>query len=481
MTTRPVTLDVPQGAVANNTTVTLSKTEVTEIPQAFPIAGTAFTSSPASFAQPVTITIDFSAFNLPPADVDNLAVFKLANGQWIELTTTIQKPSSLAMAETNSLTSFVLARKVVRSKWTVIVFMNAANDLSQFSKLNFNQMEKVASNPDLRFVVQWKQAPELGFPTQFNGTRRYLVRHDETDQINSKILQEMGTAVDMGQVSTLRQFVNWTKQEFPADRYALIIWNHGNGWQRKPTDDDITRGVSYDDQTGHAIQTWELEQAMQGLGIEVLAFDASLMQMIEVAYEMRNQVPFIVGSEESPPGEGYPYDLVFAPWRDNPSASTRTLTKSFVDGMLAYPPYESRKITESVLDSSKLDGVAAACSTLATTLMAHPELSDQIKTARAQTKGFSVTSFRAYLDLIGFCQELSTLVTNPEVVAACQAVITATEDAIVWEGHNQVSAKSHGLSIDLSTSTQFSRVATSYQNLQWAMNTTWDEWLAVSP
>ncbi len=363
------------------------------------------------------------------------------------------------------------------------MFMNAANDLSTFSPLNMNQMERVAGNPDLRFVVQWKQSTDLTFPTRFNGTRRYLVKPDSSDAIVSTVVQEMGTGVDMGKVSTLRDFVTWAKAAYPSDRYALIIWNHGNGWSRAPLADEMTRGVSYDDQTGNAIQTWELSQATQGLNMDLLAFDASLMQMVEVAYEMRANVPYIVGSEESPPGEGYPYDLVFQSWRDNPSASTATLSKSFVDAMITNPPYASRKITQSVLESSRLQAVATAASTLATTLIAHPELGAEIRAARsaAQPYSSSSASSRQYYDMMGFADELSARVAAQDVKNACQGLKTALQAAIIWEGHNAQSPKSRGLAVDLSNSTQFAEKVTAYQRMQWATNTTWDEWLAVAP
>src|SRR5689334_22604707 len=46
-----------------------------------------------------------------------------------------------------------------RSRWTVLVYMNAANDLQPDSLLNVGQMASVGSDgTNLNFVVQWKQA-----------------------------------------------------------------------------------------------------------------------------------------------------------------------------------------------------------------------------------------------------------------------------------------------------------------------------------
>ena len=46
--------------------------------------------------------------------------------------------------------------------------------------------------------------------------------------------------------------------------------------------------------------------------VDVLAFDACLMQMAEVAYEVKDLADYVVGSEETEPGPGYPYDPFLA-------------------------------------------------------------------------------------------------------------------------------------------------------------------------
>jgi hypothetical protein len=249
----------------------------------------------------------------------------------------------------------------VRTRWTVLVYMNAASDLFTFSTLNMNQMERVAGNPEVRFVVQWKQSQSQYSQSSFDGTRRYVVTPELTDRIGSRLVQDMGVGVDMGDWRTLRAFIEWGTVRYPSDRTVLVVWSHGNGWRRRP-DEGMTRAVSYDDETGNAIQIWELRNALEGHRFDILAWDASLMQMLEVAYEVRDHAQLIAGSEESPPGEGYPYDRVFARFRDNPNATTEQLSKAFVDGMLENPIYGTRKITQSVIESARLPALALAAS-----------------------------------------------------------------------------------------------------------------------
>lgn len=374
-----------------------------------------------------------------------------------------------------------------RGKWTVMVYMNAANDLFTYSDLNVNQMERVASNPDVRFVVQWKQSRDAFPSSSFDGVRRYLVKPDTSSQVVSELVQSdlrdnNGNSLDMGNPQTLNDFVTWAKQNYPADRYVLVLWNHGNGWRRS-ANQQPGRAFSYDDQYGTAIQTWQIGQALNGHTVDILAWDCSLMQMIEVAYEARAHAQFIAGSEESPPGEGYPYDAVFQGFRDNPDATTSSLSRGFVDGMLNNPAYVTRKITQSVLRTDRLEAVATAVNDLAVALQADlPNLTTVIPTIRTQAQSYSPTSTRVFRDLVDICLRLeaSSAVNGPTKVAAAN-VRAAVANALVWEGHNANSANSNGLSIDFSGSGTFGSSAFDYRRMKFAQDTQWDEWLLVAP
>ncbi|MBX3095972.1 MAG: Ig-like domain-containing protein [Fimbriimonadaceae bacterium] len=377
---------------------------------------------------------------------------------------------------------------VQRTKWTVLVYLNAANDLFRASDLNVNQMESVANNPNVRFVVQWKQSKNNFASSSFDGVRRYLVTYDTTSNIASQLVQGnltdgVGNPLDMGDPQTLNDFVVWGKANYPADRYCLIIWNHGNGWKRGVDESYPTRGFSYDDESQNSIQTWEIDQALAGQTFDILAWDASLMQMTEVAYEARNHATFIVGSEESPPADGYPYDLVFAPWAANPDDTTFNLATKFVDGMLNYGPYATRKITQSVVESNKLPALATAVDTLALQLIANrSSLLTIWPQIRNQAQAYSDTPTRTYRDLIHICQLLNSNAGTPQSVkTAATNVIAAATTAIVDEGHNSNSSLSNGLAIDDSSASLFASLGSDYRMLKFANDTNWDEWLAQAP
>ncbi|MDI9635144.1 clostripain-related cysteine peptidase [Kamptonema cortianum] len=379
---------------------------------------------------------------------------------------------------------------VTQSEWTVMVYMNAANDLYQFSDRDMNEIERIAGNANVRFVVQWKQTKQVWSGSSFDGVRRYLAKPDQTSNIVSELIQSnltngSGQPLDMGSPQTLNDFITWAKTNYPAKRYALVLWNHGNGWRRSVREQEPTRAFSYDDQSGNSIQTWQMGQALTGHHFDIIAWDSSLMQMIEVAYEGRNFADYFVGSEESPPGDGYPYHLAFANMVNTPFASTSDITKSFVDGMLAqYPAGQGFKITQSVLDSTKLSALATALDVLGTELQIHgPAMPGVIQTVRANAQSYSPTFSRVYRDIVDVCLRLEAEPSVPgSVKAACANVRVAVANAVVWEGHNSNSPGSHGISIDFSSAGTFSGgTAFDYARLKFAQDTSWNEWLSIAP
>lgn len=380
---------------------------------------------------------------------------------------------------------------VTSSKWTVIVYMNAANDLDGFSEPNIEQMEKVSGTPaNSRFIVQWKQAVISGeSPTpSFQSTRRYLIAGG-----HRQLIQDLGQGVDMGSPQTMSTFVNWATTYFPSTRTCVVIWNHGNGWasgRALALAPPPTRGFSYDDDTGTHIDTWQLSQCFGTLHPDILAWDASLMQMIEVGYEVQSLVTFMVGSEESPPGPGYPYDLIFANFRDNPDASTLTLAKTFCDEMFnayvnntLYP-----NVTQSVFDPTQTTNLGSSISALADQLIANQaSLTTLIPAIRANSQAYddSTQLGRLYRDTYQISDLLITGVGGQgpaptSVQTAAANVKTAVLAAIPYQ-RIKGSPGSHGISISFYDATTFSPLSASYSNLAFAKATHWPNWLSVSP
>ncbi len=122
--------------------------------------------------------------------------------------------------------------------WTFMFYMCGDNNLEQLALEDFLEMSRVGSSNDVNIVVQLDRS--TGYTDSYGDwtdTRRGLVRLGDIpdDQWGSSIGE-----TNMGDPATLSAFVNWAIGTYPADRYSLTLWNHGDGWP----------GVIFDDDTG---------------------------------------------------------------------------------------------------------------------------------------------------------------------------------------------------------------------------------------
>ncbi len=216
-------------------------------------------------------------------------------------------------------------------EWTVLVYLNADNNLYQFGLLNISQMEKIGSTNDVNVVVQFDPEPS-GMATN----RYYITKNP--NPVSGKITsQVVGTLpeTDMGSPKTLSEFLAWGVKTYPAKKYAVIIWNHGNGWQ----------GVSYDDNPSTHLSMPALRAGLEsmnsvvaqqrgvrntGAQIDILNFDACIMSALEVGYELKDTAKVMVGSQFNEPGEGENYTSFLTPMVAKPTMAARELSEVLV-------------------------------------------------------------------------------------------------------------------------------------------------------
>lgn len=295
-------------------------------------------------------------------------------------------------------------------KWTYLVYMNAANDLEEFAPLNIHQMEQTGSTNEVNIAVQCQRSPNYATTNgNWSDARRYFItKQSNLNNIDSPLLSQKDSAkIDMGNASELQAFIKWGVSTFPAQKYCLVLWDHGAGWRSVPIKKAKSRGFSYNYDTGTHIDTIEFPAAIDmgnGRKWDVLAFDSSLLQMAEVDYEVRDKANIIVGSEESPPGEGYPYNLFLASLAANPNQDGTTLASNMAQS--AIDQYGTNSIiTQSVIDASKLGDIAPALNELGANLLrVKNTYGPQIISARnnADSYEFPYTENKDLLDFLHY-------------------------------------------------------------------------------
>lgn len=376
--------------------------------------------------------------------------------------------------------------------WTIMLFLNAANDLDIEAPLNISQIEQIAQTPtsQTRFVIQYKLSSQNGsdIPAHpFNGTRRFLAVNG-----NLQLIQDLGQGVDMGSYATLGQFVQWSMQNYPAQHYALIMWDHGNGYRAiKPNTPPKWRGISYDEDTGNHIDVWQfaypagsqypysLASVLNGKKLDIISFDACLMQMIEVQDELAGYFHYMVCPEDNQPGPGYPYNLSFGNFFTDPQASVPSLCEGiatgFFNGYKNDPDYNTSPLSQSVVDLTQVPGVVSALNTFSQSIVsAGSSVGSTVSAVRQASQPYDAPDGYYFYDLGSISSRFASSATASSAVQSAASKLQAAEQAaVVYSQHNSYSPDSTGISIEFGNNTEFSQYASTYQNLAIASQTSW--------
>ena len=359
------------------------------------------------------------------------------------------------------------ASSKVDKEWTIMVYVNGKNNLEPYALKDMNEMEKIGSTDKVNVVTETGLISGYG-TLPWTGTARFLIKKDaDTNKVTSPILQNLGKS-DMGDYKNVVAFVKWAQTNYPAKHYMLVVWNHGAGWikSRSP---EVTKGISYDDETGNHINTPQMGLMMKAIGkIDVYGSDACLMQMPEVDYEIKDFVDYIVGSEETEPGDGYTYDLLLGPLVKNPTMSSMELGKLAVNAYADH--YGTQDHTQSLVSSAKLNGLVAPVNAFVKAAMAANEKA-LIKTAMSGAQAYAYAENK---DLWHFLSLYSASSKDANVKAAAKALQTyLTGDLVLLNRVNANYSDSHGLAIYMPNYTN-----SSYNALAWASASQWDEFIA---
>ena len=242
-------------------------------------------------------------------------------------------PSDPEAEEPETDTAAPLASKA----WTIMVYIDADCDLENYGMTDINELEAglaaaVASDSTimtkLNIVVQVDRVGTIEDDEDSNDTesyddgddwtsaRRYYIQPDSTDTFASEVRERLGE-VNMGDADTRNSFIEYSKRQFPATNYALILWNHGGGVRSlapAPAATTVSRAVAWDLTDGDdALYTGEITSALDDThDVQLLGMDACLMGMAEVAYQFRQTTSefgadYFVASPHTEQGDGWPY------------------------------------------------------------------------------------------------------------------------------------------------------------------------------
>ena len=211
-----------------------------------------------------------------------------------------------------------------KDKYTLMVYMCGSNLESDggYASADIEEMLKATIADEVNVVVYTGGAKrwfDYGISSKTN--QIYTIKNHKLTLAKDNLgLQNMADP------NTLASFMKFAKDTYPADKYALIMWDHGGGAVSGFGLDQ--NGVKNDhlliDEIKKAIDTF-------GTKLEFIGFDACLMANVETAYALKDGANYLIASEETEPGTGWDYIRILNNLSANTSQAGNVTGKTIVD------------------------------------------------------------------------------------------------------------------------------------------------------
>ena len=339
-----------------------------------------------------------------------------------------------------------------KSAWVILVYLDSDNNLEPAAILDIDKMEQVGSGNSVKIIVQWDRIP--GFDSSnddWTGTKRFLIAKDgQQGIIASKEIMDLGE-VDMASADSLADFIEWGMQNYPAEKYALVLWNHGGGWNVHTQDE--TNGTQAN------LQTLKDAFAKAGFAekkLDLLVFDQCLMSQIDVAYAVAPFVKTMVASEDVIPFSSINYASFLKTLEENPGADEKQFSKEIVESYKEFYTTEKPNpfTTLTAIDLEKMPAVNAAATEFVGSLKKNleqkwPEIGESLLFSEsfATPEGIAVIKSFSTYDLLDFADLARQKTGSPEIEQSASSLKTAVESAIIAEYHGKEHPYAKGITV----------------------------------
>ena len=411
--------------------------------------------------------------------------------------------------------------------WLVMLYSDADDETLEEDMFNdFNEAEMVGSTDRVQVVAQMDR-----YDGAFDGdgdwttTKRFFIEQDDDlTRIKSSELADLGE-VNMADADTLIDFVTWAAQTYPADKYVLIMSDHGAGWPggwNDPAPDTLGRNdIPLAQNFGDMLFLMELGDALKHImaetaigEFELIGFDACLMSQLEVYAAVAPYARYAVASQEVEPSLGWAYAAILGRLTDSPEIGGAELSQAIVDSYIeqdqqivddrARAKYvervyeysetttaeeiaaeEMKSITLTGVDLQQIPAVMTALDELVRVLTEVD--SKNITAARRYAQSFESVfdedQPKPYIDLGNFARLLKDKIDDSAVTTATDALIKAIDRAVIDEKHGEEKPGATGIAIHFPNSKLYTNATAGYKSYTqvastFAEQSLWDDFLA---
>ena len=257
-------------------------------------------------------------------------------------------------------------------------------------------------------------------------------------------------SASMGEAQTLADFLAFAKGNYPAEKTAVVFWNHGGG---------SVSGAAFDEIYGYDSLTLdEMYQAFSSVWtpstekqpLELVGFDTCLMATVDVANTFSDLAHYLVASEETEPANGWYYSQWVGALAENPSMNGEELGKVICDAYYAGCEEVGTQdnTTLSLTDLTKVQPLLDAYDTFGAEALAaactDPGFFSQFGRVAAQSENYGGnTKEQGYTNMVDLGHMARQSVG---MLGSAQEVLDALDDCVLYQVGGQYRTEATGLS-----------------------------------
>lgn len=174
------------------------------------------------------------------------------------------------------------------------------------------------------------------------------------DVVDSEIcIREYLGQIDMVANETLVDFIKYSESNYPAEKYTLVLWDHGGG---------APVGFGKDMFYPGTIVDYELQDVLEEADVyfESIFMDACLMATLEMAMAVKDYANYMIACETIETTAGTYYEEAFTYLAKHPDATGKEYGAIIVDNYMSAMREKEAVGTMSVIDLSKVQKVYEA-------------------------------------------------------------------------------------------------------------------------
>ena len=211
---------------------------------------------------------------------------------------------------------------------TVMVYLNGSDLETQSGEATTDIAEMVASGAgeNVNVVIQTmgtKKWHDYGISSKTAQT--YIIEDGDLTLVRDNLGQ-----LDCTNPATLFEFIGFCKDEYPADRYLFLFWDHGGG---------PVYGFGYDEWQSQedSLTIAEMSKAFSehnDIHFDIIGMDCCIMANVETCYALAPYCKYALLSEDFESGLGWSYTKWMKKLEEEPGMATPLLGKYIIDSII---------------------------------------------------------------------------------------------------------------------------------------------------